>query len=235
MSQRFSLYHDLTVQENLIFFGRGYGLSPRRLADRMDWVMEMAELHGEEDRLAGKLSGGMKQRLALACAILHDPDLLFLDEPTAGVDPWSRHAFWELIGHLADEGMTVFVTTHYMDEAENCHRLALMHQGQLVTVGSPQALKDHMESGVILELECSAPFAALRHLRQQASLSRASLFGRYLHVWADDPGAASPLIHATLEAAGLVVERLEPIPFSLEDVFVALTDMDAPNRRDTHA
>lgn len=137
MSQRFSLYNDLTVGENLAFFGRGYGLSRRRLTERTTWALEMAGLRGEEQRLAQELSGGAKQRLALGCATLHEPEVLFLDEPTAGVDPLARRQFWELIGALAAAGTTVFVTTHYLDEAEHCHRLGLMYQGRLIAVGSP--------------------------------------------------------------------------------------------------
>jgi ABC-2 type transport system ATP-binding protein len=235
MSQRFSLYHNLTVGENLAFFGGGYGLSHRRLVERMAWVLEMAGLRGEERRLVRELSGGVKQRLALGCALLHAPEILFLDEPTAGVDPLSRREFWELISRLAAAGVTVFVTTHYMDEAENCHRLGLIYQGRLVAVGSPQALKDSIQAGVLLELECREPFTALCLLRAQPSLAQASLFGRRLHVLVEDAVTAEPVLHNTLKAAGLAVEHLEQIPFSLEDLFVLLIEREEQQQGGVHA
>ncbi len=235
MSQRFSLYNDLTVEENLAFFGGGYGLPPRRLAERTAWVVEMAGLRGEERRLAGELSGGVKQRLALGCAILHEPEIIFLDEPTAGVDPLSRREFWDLIGSLAAAGVTVFVTTHYMDEAENCHRLGFIYHGRLIAVGSPQALKDRMRAGVMLDLECRDPFTALRLLRTQPTLSGASFFGRRIHILVEDAVLAEPLIRETLKAGGLAVDHLELIPFSLEDIFVTFIEMEEQGRREAHA
>jgi ABC-2 type transport system ATP-binding protein len=235
MSQRFSLYNDLTVGENLAFFGGGYGLSSRRLAERIAVILDMAGLQGAQRRLVRELSGGVKQRLALGCAILHEPELLFLDEPTAGVDPLSRREFWDLIGRLAAAGVTVFVTTHYMDEAENCHRLGLIFQGRLVAEGSPQALKERMPTGVMLEVECREPFHALRLLRRQPSLARASLFGRRLHVLVEDAAAAEALIRQTLAAAEVEVEGLAPIPLSLEDLFVLLIDREAQTQEASHA
>lgn len=235
MSQRFSLYNDLTVEENLAFFGGGYGLPPGRLAERTGWVLEMAGLRGDERRLAGELSGGVKQRLALGCAVLHEPEIIFLDEPTAGVDPLSRREFWNLIGSLAAAGVTVFVTTHYMDEAENCHRLGLIYYGRLIAVGSPQTLKDGMRADVMLELECADPFTALRLLRTQPSLSRASFFGRRIHILVEDAGEATPLIRQTLKLGGLTIDHLEPIPFSLEDLFVIFIEMEQQGRREARA
>lgn len=235
MSQHFSLYNDLTVKENLAFFGGGYGLPPRRLAERTAWVLKMAGLRGDERRLAGELSGGAKQRLALGCAALHDPEIIFLDEPTAGVDPLSRREFWDLIGSLAAAGVTVFVTTHYMDEAENCHRLGLIYYGRLIAVGSPQTLKDGMRAGVMLELECPDPFTALRLLRTEPSLSRASFFGRRIHILVEDADEAEPLIRETLKGEGLTVDHLEVIPFSLEDLFVTFIEMEEQGRRETRA
>jgi ABC-2 type transport system ATP-binding protein len=225
MSQRFSLYNDLTVAENLAFFGGGYGVTGSRLAERTAWVLQMAGLRGEERRRAGELPGGVKQHLALGCAILHEPDVIFLDEPTAGVDPIARRDFWDLIAMLAAAGTTVFVTTHYLDEAENCHRLGLMYQGRLVAVGSPRDLKEEMRAGVMLELACPEPFRALRLLRAQRRLGWATLFGRRVHLLVDNPVEADPAIRATLKAAGIAVERLEPIPFSLEDLFVIFIEM----------
>lgn len=235
MSQHFSLYNDLTVKENLTFFGGGYGLPLPRLAERTAWVLEMAGLRGEERRLAGELSGGVKQRLALGCAVLHEPEIIFLDEPTAGVDPLSRREFWDLIGSLAAAGVTVFVTTHYMDEAENCHRLGLIYHGRLVAVGSPQTLKDGMRAGVMLELECRDLFTALRLLRTQSSLSRASFFGRRIHILVEDAGEAEPLIREILKRGGLAVDHLEVIPFSLEDIFVTFIEMEEQGRREARA
>jgi ABC-2 type transport system ATP-binding protein len=232
MSQRFSLYNDLTVGENLAFFGRGYGLPRRRLAERTTWVLEMAGLKGEERRLCRELSTGIKQRLALGCAILHAPEVIFLDEPTAGVDPIARRDFWDLIGAMASAGTTVLVTTHYLDEAENCHRLGLMYQGRLIAVGSPQALKDGMRAGVMLELECREPFRALRLLRAKPSVARASLFGSRVHVLVEDVTEAGPMIRKILKAGGLAIERLEQIPFSLEDLFVIFIDMEEQRRRE---
>lgn len=232
MSQRFSLYNDLTVAENLAFFGRGYGLGSRQLAERAGRALAMGGLHGEERRLVRELSAGVKQRLALACAILHEPAVIFLDEPTAGVDPIARREFWDLIGALASAGTTVFVTTHYLDEAENCHRLGLMHQGRLVAAGSPLELKDGMRAGIMLELDCREPFTALRYLRAVPSLARANLFGNRVHVLVEDRGEAEPMIRDTLTARGISVERLEPIPFSLEDLFVIFIDMVEQGRRE---
>lgn len=235
MSQHFSLYNDLTVEENLAFFGGGYGLPPRRLAERTAWVLEMAGLRGEERRLARELSGGVKQRLALGCAILHEPEIIFLDEPTAGVDPLARREFWDLIGELASQGTTIFVTTHYMDEAENCHRLGFVYHGRLIAVGRPQALKDGMRAGVMLELECRDPFMALRLLRTKPTLSRASFFGHRLHILVEDVGEAEPLIRQTLKVGGLAVDHLEPIPFSLEDLFVIFIEMEERGRKEAYA
>ena len=153
MSQRFSLYNDLTVVENLNFFGGTYGVRGPRLAARKDYVLEMAGLKGRERELAKNLSGGWRQRLALGCAILHEPEMLFLDEPTAGVDPISRREFWDLLYSLSDKGRTIFVTTHYMDEAEHCHRLAFIHRGRLVALGSPEAIKAEKMCGQVLEIQ----------------------------------------------------------------------------------
>jgi ABC-2 type transport system ATP-binding protein len=234
MSQRFSLYNDLTVGENLAFFGRGYGVTGRRLAERVAWILEMAGLRGEERRRAGELPGGVKQHLALGCAILHEPEVIFLDEPTAGVDPIARRDFWDLIATLAAAGTTVFVTTHYLDEAENCHRIGLMYEGRLVAVGRPQDLKTEMRAGVMLELACPEPFRALRLLRAQRALGGATLFGRRLHLLVDDPVEAEPAIRSTLEAAGIAVEHLDPIPLSLEDLFVIFIEMVERGRTERH-
>jgi ABC-2 type transport system ATP-binding protein len=231
MSQRFSLYNDLTVLENLAFFGGGYGLPARSFNERSERILEMCELKGQERRLARELSGGVKQRLALGCAILHQPEVVFLDEPTAGVDPISRRQFWDLIGTLAAQGVAIFVTTHYLDEAENCHRVGLMYQGRLVALGSPQALKDGMKAGVMVEVECSERLKAFHLLRSVPSLGRASLFGSRLHILVEDPSQAEMEIRKKLEGEQITVSRFEPIPFSLEDLFVIFIDMEEQRRR----
>jgi len=232
MSQRFSLYNDLTVGENLAFFGQGYGVPAGRLAERTAWVLDMAGLEGEEGRLAGILSGGVKQRLALGCAILHEPEIIFLDEPTAGVDPLARREFWDLIGALASKGTTVFVTTHYLDEAEYCHRLGLIYRGRLVAVGSPQALKDGMRAGVMLEVECPQPLRALRLLRTTPSVGWTSLLGSRLHVVVEEAAAGERRVREILQRGGLTIEHLDEIPFSLEDLFVIFVDMEERGRRE---
>ena len=230
MSQRFSLYDDLTVAQNLAFFARGYGLSRKRAAERALWVLDMTRLHGSEARLAGELSGGVKQHLALGCAVLHEPEMLFLDEPTSGVDPESRRAFWDLIESLSDAGITVFVTTHYMDEAEHCHRLGLIHEGRLIAEGSPQTLKLDNQEGVMLELECPIPFAALDMVRREPQVKSASLFGRHLHLLVDDAGTAKTSIAERLGSEGVTINRMDVIPFTLEDAFIRLID-NAQRRR----
>ena len=232
MSQRFSLYDDLTVAENLAFFGRGYGLGARRLAERTAAVMQMAGLAGQARRLARELSGGVKQRLALGCALLHEPEILFLDEPTAGVDPIARREFWDLIGALAEAGTTVFVTTHHLDEAEYCHRVGLISEGRLVAQGSPRALKDGMRAGAMLEVDCAEPLRALRVLRAAPGLAWASLFGRRVHVVADAVAAGERTVRAALAPHDLAVTRVAAVPFSLEDLFVIFLEMEAQGRRE---
>jgi ABC-2 type transport system ATP-binding protein len=234
MSQRFSLYNDLTVLENLAFFGGGYGVPSRFSNERSQRILEMCGLEGQERRLARELSGGVKQRLALGCAILHQPEVIFLDEPTAGVDPISRRQFWDLIGELAAQGVAIFVTTHYLDEAENCHRVGLMYQGRLVALGSPQGLKDGMKAGVMVEVQCGDRLKALHLLRSVPSLGRASLFGGRLHLLVEDATQAEAEIRNKLESEGISVDRFEPISFSLEDLFVIFIGMEEQRRRETN-
>jgi len=222
MSQKFSLYADLTVLENLRFFAGMYGVSSDLLKERIGWALEMAGLRGRESSLTGTLSGGWKQRLALGCAVLHRPPILFLDEPTSGVDPLSRRLFWELIQRMSDEGVTVFVTTHYMDEAVYCNRLALMDRGQLIALGTPTELRRDSIEGALLLLECDRIGDALERVRRIEGVHDAAVFGNALHLVVSnlEVGAA---IQAALEADGIVIERLESIRPSLEDAFVALT------------
>jgi ABC-2 type transport system ATP-binding protein len=221
MSQRFSLYDDLTVAENLNFFGGAYGVRGTRLAKRKDYVLEMAGLQEREGELAGNLSGGWRQRLALGCAILHEPEMLFLDEPTAGVDPISRREFWDLLYALSDEGRTIFVTTHYMDEAEHCHRLAFIQRGRLVAIGSPAEIKAEKMCGQVMEIDCAAPEVAMGLLRETGLFDEVSLYGALIHVVAEGAEAYRPKIKAALKEAGVEIRSMEIIAPSLEDVFIA--------------
>lgn len=221
MSQRFSLYGDLTVAENLAFYGRTYGVAGRRFAERKAFVLEMAGLGGRERELARNLSGGWKQRLALGAAILHEPEILFLDEPTAGVDPVSRRQFWELLYTMADGGATIFVTTHYMDEAEQCQALAFIHRGHIVAQGSPAEIKAQQMRGQVLEVACRPTELALPALKKLGLFEEVALYGARIHAVAENIVELVPQIEAALVAAGVSVEQMLVIPPSLEDVFIA--------------
>ncbi len=221
MSQKFSLYEDLTVLENLNFFGRAYNVPPRALRERRRYVLHMAGLMGREHELTRHLSGGWRQRLALGAAILHDPDLLFLDEPTAGVDPISRRRFWDLLYDLVDQGKTIFVTTHYMDEAENCHRLAFIHLGKIVALGTPQEIKETQMHGEVMEIEVDRPEQAVRVLKGHPEFDEVALYGKRIHVVAEHVADLEPLIRRLLSEAGVDVLSTLIIPPSLEDVFIA--------------
>ena len=221
MSQLFSLYGDLTVEENIRLFGSLYGLSGARLAERRAWVLGMADLLGRERVRTQDLPLGWKQRLALGCAVLHEPPILFLDEPTSGVDPASRRRFWDLIDLLAERGTTVLVSTHYMEEAEFCHRLALMNRGRLIALDRPAALRGGLGQPV-LELVTDDPPRAVEALRDGPGVLEVGLYGRAVHVTTMDAAAATEALPALLAAAGRRLERMRPIEPSLEDVFVAL-------------
>jgi ABC-2 type transport system ATP-binding protein len=223
MSQRFSLYGDLTVIENLRFFGGMYRVPADLLSARVAWAIEMASLEGREDARTDTLSGGWKQRLALGCAVLHKPPILFLDEPTSGVDPISRRRFWELIYQMSAEGVTVFVTTHYMDEAEYCNRLALMYRGKLVASGSPSELKHNSVRGDLLLLECSPLGRAVEVLESAPGVRESAVFGNALHLVVPDCAASLAHLPRWLLERGITVTTLESIRPSLEDAFVALT------------
>jgi ABC-2 type transport system ATP-binding protein len=220
MSQLFSLYLDLTVDENIVFFSRLYGVARARRRERHDWVLEMAGLTEQRDRLTGELPLGWKQRLALGCAVLHEPPILFLDEPTSGVDPISRRQFWELIYALAEKHTTVFVTTHYMEEAEYCHRLALMNRGRLIALGTPARLRADM-SEPLLELRTDNSPRAVEALQGAPGVIDAALFGRALHLTVRDVEEARRSVPERLKASGIAFLGMEPIAPSLEDVFVA--------------
>jgi ABC-2 type transport system ATP-binding protein len=221
MSQRFSLYNDLTVAENLDFFGGIYGVKGERFQERKRSVLEMAGLQGRERELAKNLSGGWRQRLALGCAILHEPEMLFLDEPTAGVDPISRREFWELLYTLSEQGRTVFVTTHYMDEAEHCHRLAFIQRGRLAALGTPEAIKRDKMRGQVLEIDCADSQGAMDVLREMGVFDEVSLYGALIHTVAAGAGAHRAQVEAALRAAGIKVRSVDAIAPSLEDVFIA--------------
>ncbi|MEW5984771.1 MAG: ABC transporter ATP-binding protein [Acidobacteriota bacterium] len=224
MSQRFSLYELLTVEENIVFFGGLYGLSDPEIQTRKAFVLDMAGLRGRERTLARDLAGGWRQRLALGCAILHRPPILFLDEPTGGVDPVSRRQFWQLIDRLSDEGVTVFVTTHYLDEAEHCHRLALMHAGRIAAMGTVAELKEVFAGRAVVEVRTSAPMEAVRALDGVPNVEKTSLFGTALHVWLRQGNRdTAPLAERFLQR-GLAVESMDFVAPSLEDVFMDVVE-----------
>jgi ABC-2 type transport system ATP-binding protein len=221
MSQLFSLYGDLTVEENIAFFAGLYEVTGSRLAARRDWVLEMAGLTEHRTQMTAELPLGWKQRLALGCAVLHEPPILFLDEPTSGVDPVSRRAFWELIYSLSDRGTTVFVSTHYMEEAEYCNRLALMNRGRIIALDRPPALRTQMAEP-ILEVTADDASAAARALQHQPGVLEAAMFGRAVHVVVEDVAAAEAFIPSLLQTRGIICTGVHPVRPSLEDVFVSL-------------
>jgi ABC-2 type transport system ATP-binding protein len=220
MSQRFSLYEDLPVVQNLRFFGGVYGLRGRDLAEREAWALEMAGLAGKQQRLTRDLPGGWKQRLALACAVLHRPRVVFLDEPTSGVDPLSRRSFWRLIDEMAEQGITIFVTTHYLDEAEHCHRLALIHAGRLAALGTVLQLKEVFAGRAVLEVSAARPGDALETLGQQDWVLETSIFGTRVHAVVGDAETGASRIRSLLEAQGNPPGEITRIVPSLEDVFI---------------
>lgn len=224
MSQKFSLYNDLTVNENLNFYGGVYGVRGAKLRERKKYILHMAGLEGRERELTKNLSGGWKQRLALGAAIIHQPEMLFLDEPTAGVDPISRRAFWQLLYELAENGTTIFVTTHYMDEAEHCQSLAFIQRGKIVAQGSPQEMKLHQMPGEVLEIDCDQPDRAIQTLRGLGVFDEVALYGALVHVVTPKDvtaAAQKPVIEQALAAAGITVRAVDRIVPSLEDVFIA--------------
>jgi len=222
MSQRFSLYEELTVRENLNFYGGLYGLDDARKKTRSAWAMEMADLGERADEPVRSLSGGWKQRLALGCALLHEPPLLFLDEPTAGVDPISRRRFWDLIHDLAGRGVTVFVTTHYLDEAEYCGRLALINQGRIIAMGTPTELKVRHMPNQVLEVECAPLIPAMERLTAARIANEVAIFGNTLHLVVQNADDVRARLAPLLAEAGVQLQRVEVITPSLEDVFVSL-------------
>lgn len=224
MSQKFSLYDDLTVEENIDFYSGIYKVRKEKKKERKDWVLKMADLEDKRNRRTSDLALGWKQRLALGCAFLHEPPVLFLDEPTSGVDPVSRRNFWDLIYSISGQGTTVFVTTHYMDEAEYCHRLALIFKGKLVRMGTPEELRSKSIFGSVWELECKNPIECLDLLQKDKRMIEASLFGRSIHILIpfSTEAEATALVSQLLGENKSEVIRLQKIIPSLEDVFVSL-------------
>ncbi len=226
MSQRFSLYEKLTVDQNIAFFGGVYGLPADRLRTRRDFVLDMAGLRGREGVRTGELSGGWRQRLALGCAVLHEPPIVFLDEPTGGVDPLSRRRFWRLIEELAASGVAVLVTTHYLDEAEHCHRIAIIQAGRLAALGTVAELKQVFASRPIVEVRSPDPVAAMRVLDAMPDVEKTSVFGTAVHAvlrTAVDPGT----LVERLRAGGVAVDACAPVEPSLEDVFLDVAERSA--------
>jgi ABC-2 type transport system ATP-binding protein len=227
MSQRFSLYESLTVDENIQFFGGVYGLSREKLAARREFVIDMAGLRGRESTLARTLSGGWRQRLALGCAILHEPPIVFLDEPTGGVDPLSRRRFWRLIDGLSQAGVAVLVTTHYLDEAEHCHRIAIIQAGTLAALGTVAELKQTFAGRPIVEVHAASPVEAMKALDAMPDVEKTSIFGTAVHAVLKTPQADTQAIAARLRGAGLDVSSCGVVEPSLEDVFLDVAERKA--------
>lgn len=227
MSQRFSLYELLTVDQNIRFFAGIYGLTAARVAARRDFVLEIAGLRGREGTLARDLAGGWRQRLALGCAILHEPQVLFLDEPTGGVDPISRRQFWRLIDVLSASGVTVLVTTHYLDEAERCHRVALIHGGRLATIGTIPEVKEVFAGRPIVEIRGSRPVDTMRLLDAMPEVEKTSLFGTAVHAVLRNAALTPADLSARLSQAGIAVETADLVLPSLEDVFLDVVERAA--------
>jgi ABC-2 type transport system ATP-binding protein len=224
MSQRFSLYEPLTVDQNIRFFGGVYGLNRERLEERRKFVLDMAGLKGRENTLTRDLAGGWRQRLALGCAILHRPPIVFLDEPTGGVDPVSRRQFWDLIGDLSRERVTVLVTTHYLDEAEHCHRIAIIHAGKLAALGTASALKERFAARPIIELTADRPVDAMEALDTLPQVEKTSLFGTAVHAVLNSDAVDTGALRQQLADAGQIVHSAARVTPSLEDVFLDVVE-----------
>jgi len=226
MSQKFSLYDELTIEENIEFYSGIYRLPRVKKAERKEWVLAMAGLRDHRHARTGVLSGGWKQRLALGCAVLHEPPILFLDEPTSGVDPNSRRQFWDLIYELSGHGVTVFVTTHYMEESEYCDRLGVIYRGELIAIGPPRELKTRYMQEAVLEIACERPNDAMDIVERLPEVKEAALFGKGLHAVAHaaDAGPATAAIRAALAATEFGAVRVERITPTIEDVFVSLIE-----------
>ena len=225
MSQRFSLYNDLTVEENINFFSGVYNLPEAKLKERKKWVLSIANLEGKEKLLTGSLPGGIKQRLALGTAVIHQPEIVFLDEPTSGVDPISRRNFWELINYLSDEGVTVLVTTHYLEEAEFCNNIIMIDQGKIVAEGNSKELKSLHIKNKMYEVECDNPVEAMEKLKQAEFIDEISIFGNNLHLSVNDKIKDKNQIRSFINQAGVhTLSKIDEITPTLEDVFIHLLE-----------
>ena len=234
MAQRFGLYPDLTVAENIHFYADIYGVPRRGREERIEELLSFSNMKPFKKRLAGNLSGGMKQKLGLVCALIHTPKVLFLDEPTNGVDPVSRRDFWRILNELQKDGVTILVSTAYLDEAERCTRVGLLHQGHLIAEGTPDELKGLLQ-GVILEVTAEQPRAAAASLRKAGVSPSVGLFGDRIHVVAQDPRQATAAIEAALAGDSLVLRGIRQKPPSLEDVFISVLGQRAAGAADATA
>lgn len=234
MAQRFGLYPDLTVAENIHFYADIYGVPRRGREERIEELLSFSNMKPFKKRLAGNLSGGMKQKLGLVCALIHTPKVLFLDEPTNGVDPVSRRDFWRILNELQKDGVTILVSTAYLDEAERCTRVGFLHQGHLIAEGTPDELKGLLQ-GVILEVTAEQPRAAAASLRKAGVSPSVGLFGDRIHVVAQDPRQATAAIEAALAGDGLVLRGIRQKPPSLEDVFISVLGQRAAGAADVAA
>ncbi len=224
MSQKFSLYEDLTVEENIDFYSGIYKVPKKIRREREDWIIKMAGIEGFRSHLTGTLSGGWKQRLALGCAIIHEPKIIFLDEPTSGVDPIARNNFWKLIKEMASRGVTVFVTTHYMDEAQNCGRLALIYKGDIIAMGDPEALKASCMKEDLLKISVLKPEEWKEKIEKLAFVKEVALFGSALHAVVNDARQVTSALAKIFAGAGIKDYSIEKIKATLEDVFVSLIE-----------
>jgi ABC-2 type transport system ATP-binding protein len=224
MSQKFSLYEALTVDQNIRFFGGIYGIPAARFEARRSFVLDMAGLKGRENTLTRDLPGGWRQRLALGCAILHEPKIVFLDEPTGGVDPLSRRRFWDLIGDLSRQGVTVLVTTHYLDEAEHCHRIAIIQAGQLAALGTATELKQVFADRPILEINASKPVEAMEVLDADDRVEKTSLFGTAVHAVMKNASTDPDVLRDRLREKGIDVASIAAVSPTLEDVFLDVVE-----------
>src|SRR5689334_14998281 len=231
MSQKFSLYNDLKVIENLRLFAGLYSVPEGEVKERIEWALEMANLKGQESLITGTLPGGWKQRLALRCAVLHRPKIIFLDEPTSGVDPISRRQFWELIHSMSHDGVTVFVTTHYMEEAEYCNRLAMIYRGKMVALGTPTELKQKYMKGELLLVEAEPLGPAVEALQTAPGVLDAAVFGNAMHLVVREADKVVLSIREYLRNKNIEVKHIEKIRPTLEDVFVSLTTESAQAHR----
>ena len=227
MSQKFTLYDDLTILQNLEFYSGVYGVPRKLRREKIDWVIATCGLEGRETMLTGKLPGGWKQRVAFGASVMHEPDILFLDEPTSGVDPLARRQFWKLINDFARNGTAVLVTTHYLEEAEQCNRMSFMVAGEIVAEGSPSQIKAS-QPGQLIEVVIDQTQAASNLLKQQMESWRVSIFADRLHIVVDDPDRDIPNLRSRLDAANLTIHSLRPIPFSLEDAFIGVVQRSQP-------